>query len=113
MNAVLGLLKALEVNQMAATVKGRLLVLVLGLEAIKSNVMGRLSTLKVSVGLSMLKAISMALKCLKSIFKWAIKYWALKLDNGFLSVGHTTQQGHLELQLKMRWPISMDSVQIN
>ncbi|KAK9181693.1 hypothetical protein WN944_024832 [Citrus x changshan-huyou] len=39
MNAVLGLLKALEVNQMAATVKGRLLVLVLGLQAIKSNVM--------------------------------------------------------------------------
>lgn len=41
MNAVLGLLKVLEVNQMAATVKGRLLVLVLGLEAIKSNVMGK------------------------------------------------------------------------
>lgn len=43
LNAVLGLLKALEVNQMAANVKGRLLVLVLvlGLQAIKSNEMGK------------------------------------------------------------------------
>lgn len=59
------------------------------------------------------RQISMALKCLKLIFKWASKYWALNLDNGFLSVGHTTEQGHLELKLEMRWPISMDSVQIN